>query len=88
MMILPIHPPSSSTCDSQEQSQDNDNGYDDDTPQEWSLLELNGEVLPPKKIPTLESNGSTAEDSSIASTPGRLELGSVKFNAEVRCLYS
>jgi len=43
-------------------------GYDDDdTPQEWSLLELNGELITPDKVPT----GDT------------IELGSVKFDAEV-----
>jgi len=40
---------------------------DDDTPQEWSLLELNGELITPDKVPT----GDT------------IELGSVKFDAEV-----
>ena len=41
---------------------------DDDTPAEWSLLELNGEIVPPKSEP--EEDG--------------MELGKVQFDAEVR----
>ena len=41
---------------------------EDDTPQEWSLLELNGELITPDKV---------AEGDAM-------ELGSVKFDAEVR----
>lgn len=37
---------------------------DDDTPQEWSLLELNGEILPPK-VPNEDDD---------------MELGKVKFD--------
>lgn len=51
MIVLPIH------------KQDED----DDTPQEWSLLELNGELICPKSEPDGES----------------MELGSVEFDAEV-----
>jgi hypothetical protein len=40
---------------------------EDDTPQEWSLLELNGELLPAKK----EAKGD------------HMELGSIKFDAKV-----
>eukprot|EP01083_Nonionella_stella_P096654 271761_1 len=39
---------------------------DDDTPAEWSLLELNGEIVPPKSNP--EEDG--------------MELGKVQFDAE------
>mmetsp|Transcript_8349 Transcript_8349/g.11850 ORF Transcript_8349/g.11850 Transcript_8349/m.11850 type:complete len:145 (+) Transcript_8349:96-530(+) len=39
---------------------------DDDTPAEWSLLELNGEIVPPKSEP--EEDG--------------MELGKVQFDAE------
>ncbi len=43
---------------------------EDDTPQEWSLLELNGELLPSKKAPdshhmelgTIELNGDVSND--------------------------
>ena len=41
---------------------------EDDTPQEWSLLELNGELIPP----------TTGDKDS-----GRMELGSVHFSTDV-----
>jgi hypothetical protein len=43
------------------------NQEDDDTPAEWSLLELNGELLAPKKDPEGDS----------------MELGKIKFDSEV-----
>lgn len=45
-----------------------ENSGEDDTPQEWSLLELNGELLPAKK----EIEGD------------HMELGSIKLDEEVR----
>ncbi len=41
---------------------------EDDTPVEWSLLELNGDVMTPKEEPEGES----------------MELGRVQFDSEVR----
>lgn len=41
---------------------------DDDTPLEWSLLELQGDLLTPRKQPSGES----------------MELGEVQFDNEVR----
>lgn len=45
------------------------NSEEDDTPQEWSLLELNGELIAPNK----ESIGD------------QMELGSIRFDTEVGC---
>ena len=42
---------------------------EDDTPREWSLIELNGELLPPKQLPSNESS---------------VELGAFEYDAEVR----
>ena len=44
---------------------------DDDTPQEWSLLELNGELVPPSVGPAASSSAGT-----------RIELGSVRFSSD------
>ena len=44
------------------------NSEEDDTPQEWSLLELNGELLTPRNEPEGDS----------------IEVGKVHFDAEVR----
>lgn len=54
MIVLPIH-----------KSTDDD---DDDTPQEWSMLELNGEVVPPN---------------SISNNSNNMELGSIKLDEKV-----
>ena len=52
---------------------------DDDTPQEWSLLELNGELIPPP--------GGTSTSTVATTTSGtggtRMELGSVRFASDV-----
>ena len=56
MIVLPIH------------QQDDD----DDTPLEWSLLELNGELITPKT----ETEGDS------------MELGKVTFDSEVRGVYA
>ena len=64
MIVLPIQPPT---------AQD---GNDDDTPQEWSLLELNGELIPPALPPP-----STTTDPTSTTTPSNsLELGSISFD--------
>ncbi len=55
MIVLPIH-----------KSTDDDD--DDDTPQEWSMLELNGEVVPPN---------------SISNNSNNMELGSIKLDEKV-----
>ena len=55
MIVLPIH--------------NNSVDDDDDTPQEWSLLELNGEVVPPKSL--------SDEDTNM------MELGSIKLDEKV-----
>ena len=48
----------------------------DETPKEWALLELNGEVIPPKVKTVVDSNYiSCLQDEQI-------ELGSIKFNEE------
>ena len=44
---------------------------EDDTPREWSLIELNGELLPPKQLPLNESS---------------VELGAFEYDTEVRRL--
>ena len=48
---------------------------EDDTPREWSLIELNGELLPPKQLPSNKSS---------------VELGAFEYDAEVSsyvCMY-
>lgn len=52
-MIIPLH-------------LDKDN-CEDDTPREWSMIELNGEVLPPREICPDSSN---------------VELGGIRFNSD------
>ena len=54
---------------------------DDDTPQEWSLLELNGELVPPSVGPAASSSGGTVTTQAQAGT--RMELGSVRFSSDV-----
>ena len=50
---------------------------DDDTPQEWSLLELNGELIPPP-------GGTSTVANTTSGTGGtRMELGSVRFASDV-----
>ena len=50
---------------------------DDDTPQEWSLLELNGELIPPP-------GGTSTVANTTSGTGGtRMELGSVRFTSDV-----
>ena len=50
---------------------------DDDTPQEWSLLELNGELIPPP-------GGTRTVATTTSGTGGtRMELGSVRFASDV-----
>ena len=50
---------------------------DDDTPQEWSLLELNGELIPPP-------GGTSTVANTTSGTGGtRMELGSVRFALDV-----
>ena len=53
---------------------------DDDTPQEWSLLELNGELVPPSVGPAASSSGGTVTTQAQAGT--RMELGSVRFSSD------
>ena len=60
MIVLPISNPSQT------------NEEEDDTPQEWSLLELNGELVPPLQQPP---GSSGPDDSSI-------ELGSIEFDSQ------
>ena len=52
---------------------------DDETPQEWSLLELNGELIPP---PGGTSTVATTTTSGTG-TGTRMELGSVRFASDV-----
>lgn len=50
------------------------NSAEDDTPQEWSLLELNGEVVPPRSHSNDNSNmelGSIRLDEKVQSTSTR-----------------
>ena len=54
---------------------------DDDTPQEWSLLELNGELVPPSVGPAASLSGGTVTTQGQAGT--RMELGSVRFSSDV-----
>ena len=59
---------------------------DDDTPQEWSLLELNGELIPPAVRPPASSS-STGGGSDGSSAPSlRMELGSVRFSSDVSAM--
>ena len=53
---------------------------DDDTPQEWSLLELNGELVPPSVGPAASSSSGTVTATTSAGT--RIELGSVRFSSD------
>mmetsp|Transcript_10894 Transcript_10894/g.22187 ORF Transcript_10894/g.22187 Transcript_10894/m.22187 type:complete len:94 (+) Transcript_10894:2031-2312(+) len=58
----------------------------DDTPQEWSLLELNGELIPPAVRPPASSS-STGGGSDVSSAPSfRMELGSVRFSSDVSAM--
>jgi len=52
---------------------------DDDTPQEWSLLELNGELLAPKTVRGDLSNGSTTSLNTVNPT---VTLDNVESNTE------
>eukprot|EP00563_Minutocellus_polymorphus_P018654 CAMPEP_0197721120 /NCGR_PEP_ID=MMETSP1434-20131217/4275_1 /TAXON_ID=265543 /ORGANISM="Minutocellus polymorphus, Strain CCMP3303" /LENGTH=146 /DNA_ID=CAMNT_0043306079 /DNA_START=42 /DNA_END=482 /DNA_ORIENTATION=- len=52
---------------------------DDDTPREWSLLELNGELIPPSVGPTESSSGGTVTTTTSGT---RMELGSVRFSSD------
>uniref|UniRef100_A0A7S2N178 Uncharacterized protein n=1 Tax=Helicotheca tamesis TaxID=374047 RepID=A0A7S2N178_9STRA len=69
-MIIPITRPTVTDSD------------EDDTPQEWSLLELNGELIPPAEIPQSEPPSSTTDmDVDCGSTTtARMELGAVRFS--------
>ena len=72
MIVLPIQMPSTSDA----------NDTDDDTPQEWSLLELNGELLPPTATTTLPPPQSITTDDTTDpnSSNNTLELGSISFD--------
>jgi len=59
---------------------------EDDTPQEWSLLELNGELIPPTEIPQSQPDSSTMNMDVDSSSAGRMELGAVRFSADVSSL--
>uniref|UniRef100_A0A6U6DE37 Chromosome transmission fidelity protein 8 n=1 Tax=Odontella aurita TaxID=265563 RepID=A0A6U6DE37_9STRA len=50
----------------------------DDTPQEWSLLELNGELIPPSNTVSKRKEPSESQSSGGASGQ-RVELGAVRF---------
>mmetsp|Transcript_7206 Transcript_7206/g.12932 ORF Transcript_7206/g.12932 Transcript_7206/m.12932 type:complete len:132 (-) Transcript_7206:68-463(-) len=64
-VIVPICPPSSGNNGEEEEY--------DDTPREWSLLEFNGELVPPIKSPEDELSGPMAR---------RMELGAIRFTSE------
>ena len=53
---------------------------DDDTPQEWSLLELNGELVPPSVGPAASSSAGGTVTTQAGT---RMELGSVRFSSDV-----
>jgi len=54
----------------------NENG----DPIEWSLIELNGELLPPKQTSKIDK-----EDNA---KPPKVELGSLYFDSKVRFIFS
>jgi len=59
---------------------------EDDTPQEWSLLELNGELIPPTEIPQSQPDSSTMNMDVDSSSAGRMELGAVRFSADLHSM--
>lgn len=62
MILVPIHKASKSP------SVDDDDD-EDDTPQEWSLLELNGEIQTPRQQQIVDDDA--------------MELGSIEYDHEV-----
>jgi len=56
---------------------------------EWVMLELNGELLKPldEARRTAQQTKSSLPDGSCDNIRRRVELGSVKFDADVSCYY-
>lgn len=77
MIVIPIK-----SCTNESEASDVDN-KNADSPIEWSLIELNGELLPPKHIsPTHATNDL---DTTLAL---KVELGSLYFDSKVSIHHS
>ena len=73
MILIPIK---------RQQNQRSRNERDeDDTPQEWSLLELNGELIPPIRQSSSVLT-KTCIDKNNVNEYKHIELGSIKFDSE------
>jgi hypothetical protein len=77
MIVIPIK-----TC-TDESENDERNTEDIESPMEWSLIELNGELLPPKQIPLYDPTNDHP-----ATPPPNVELGSLYFDSKVGILFS
>ncbi|KAL3790124.1 hypothetical protein ACHAW5_007731 [Stephanodiscus triporus] len=53
---------------------------------EWVMLELNGELLKPLDEPRLTPQGNLLPDGTVNDIRRRVELGSVKFDADVSAI--
>ena len=71
MILVPIHNAKSTSRTSLKEYQQQGVDEEDDTPQEWSLLELNGEIQTPKR----RQQGDNDDDT--------IELGSIEYDHEV-----